>query len=74
MQSLKHLLFGLFKGNFLGAWGAELVKHLPLAGVMMPGSWDQVLSWDPCSVGSLLLPLPLPLLVCMLSFSLSLSL
>ena len=28
---------------------AQLVKRLPLAQVMISGSWDQVLSWAPCS-------------------------
>ena len=35
------------------------VKHLPLAQVMIPRSWDQASHRAPCSVGSLLLPLPL---------------
>ena len=46
---------------------AQSVKHLPLAQVMISGSWDQVLHWAPCSAGSLLLPLPLPSLVISLS-------
>ena len=54
-----------------GAWVAQLVKGLPLAQVMILGSWDQALNWAPCSVGSLFLPLLLPLLVHMLSLSLS---
>ena len=41
-------------------WVAQLVKCLPSAQVMIPGSWDQVPHWAPCSVGSLLLPLLLP--------------
>ena len=40
---------------------AQSVKHLPLARVMILGSWDRAPHWGPCSVGSLLLPLPLPL-------------
>ena len=40
------------------AWVAQSIKHLPLAQVMTPGSWDRVPHWAPCSVGSLLLPLP----------------
>ena len=44
---------------------AQSVKFLPSAQVMIPGSWDQALSWAPCSVESRILPLPLllPLLV-----------
>ena len=38
-----------------GAWVAKSVKHLPLAQVMIPGTWAR---W-----GSLLLPLPVPLLM-----------
>lgn len=38
----------------------QQVKHLPAAKLMVPGSWDQVQHWAPCSTGSLLLPLPLP--------------
>ena len=34
----RHLL--VKKGHFQGAWVARLVKHLPLAQVMIPGSWD----------------------------------
>ena len=47
---------------------AQLVKHLPSAQVMIPGSWDQAPRWAPCSVGSLLVP---PLSLC-LSLSLKL--
>ena len=35
-----------------GMWVAQSVKHLPLAQVMIPGSWDQVLCWAPHSVES----------------------
>ena len=28
-----------------GAWGAQSVKHLPSAPVMIPGSWDRVPRW-----------------------------
>ena len=42
-----------------GAWGAQLVKHLPSTQVMIPGSWDRALHWALHSAGSLLLPLPL---------------
>ena len=49
-------------------WVAQLVKYLPLAQVMFPGSWDRALNQAPCSARSLLLPLPLPLmLACSLS-------
>ena len=44
-----------------GAWVVQLVKHLPLVQVMIPGFWDQPPCQAPCSVVSLLLPLPLPL-------------
>ena len=55
-----------------GACMAQLVAQLPLAWVVILESWDRVLHWDPCSVGSLLLPLTLPPL--MLSVSLFLKL
>ena len=38
-----------------GAWVAQLVEHLPLALVVISGSWDQA-----PELGSLLLPLSLP--------------
>ena len=44
-------------------WGAQVaqsVKRLPLAQVMILGSWDGVSHQAPCSAGSLLLALPLP--------------
>ena len=41
-----------------GHLGGSVVEHLPLAQVMILGSWDQVPHWAPCSVESLLLPLP----------------
>ena len=44
---------------FRGAWGGS-VKQLPLAQVMISGSWDQAPSWALCSVRSLLLHLLLP--------------
>ena len=53
---------------------AQSVEYLPLAQVMIQGSWDRALSWAPCSVGSLLFPLLLSLLPayeCSLSLSLS---
>ena len=57
------------------AWVAQWVKHLPLALVMIPGSWDPAPCPSPCSVRSLLLTLPLllPLLVLSVPVSLSLS-
>ena len=45
-----------------GAWVAQLVKCLPSAQVIVPGSWDGAPNMAPCSVESLLLPL-LPLLL-----------
>ena len=54
-----------------GTWGGQLVKCLPLAQVMIPGSWNQALHQGPCSVGSLLLTFPLPLPYCSLALSLS---
>ena len=38
---------------------AQLVKHLPLAQVLIPESQDQAPHWVPHSVGSVLVPLPL---------------
>ena len=29
----------------------QMVKHLPLAQVMIPRSWDRALHWAPCLVG-----------------------
>ena len=52
-----------------GTWVAQSVKHLPSAQVRIPGSWDRILHWAPCSAGSLLLPLPFLLLVISLSLS-----
>ena len=31
-----------------GCLGGSVVEHLPLAQVMIPGSWDQVPYWAPC--------------------------
>ena len=76
MECLLHTSV-LYKLSFIilskkGTWVAPLVKLLPSAQVMIPGFWDQVLHWAPCSVGGLLLPLPilLPLAhACALSLS-----
>jgi len=40
-------LKGFFSLNFKvgGAWVAQMVKHLPLAQVMIPGSWDGAPAW-----------------------------
>ena len=59
------LVFLLQKLLRRGLRVAQFVKHLPLAQVMIPGSWDGALRQGPGSLGSLLLPLPLllPLLV-----------
>ena len=43
---------GQWKIRLRGAWVAQLVKHLPLAQVMIPGSLDGVLDWAFCSVGT----------------------
>ena len=40
-----------------GARVAQLVRYLPLAQVMISGSWHRALHWAPCLAGSLLLPL-----------------
>ena len=50
-----------FKSGFLGMPGsqdAQSVKRLLTAQVMIPGSWDGISHWAPCSAGSLLPPLP----------------
>lgn len=46
-----------------GAWMAQLVKHLPLAQVMILGSWDWAPCQTLCSAGSILFPLPLSLCI-----------
>ena len=47
-----------FKFSLLrGVWVALSVKHLPVAQVMIPESWDRATYWAPCSVRSLFLPL-----------------
>ena len=56
-----------------GAWVAQLVKHLPLAQVVIPGSSDRVSWWAACSAGSLLLLLPTTPPACAVSLSCSLS-
>ena len=33
--------------HFLGHLGGSVVERLPLAQVVIPGSWDQVLHWAP---------------------------
>ena len=47
------------------------MKRLPLAQVMILGSWDRALHWAPGSAGSLLVLLPLPAAppTCVLSLS-----
>ena len=54
-----------------GTWVTQSVKRLPLAQVLIPGSWDGVLSRAPCSAGNWLLPLLLSLLLLVLSIFLS---
>jgi len=65
----------IYKMDNRGAWVAQLVKGLPLAQVMIPGSGDRAPSPDVCSAGSLLVPLPLPAAppACARALSLSLS-
>ena len=43
-----------------GTWVAQLVGYLPLAQVVIPGSWDQALSQALCSAGDLLLSPSVP--------------
>jgi len=59
------LLWQPLENNRVREWMAQSVKCLPLAQVMILGSWDRAPYQAPCSVGNLLLPLPLllPLLV-----------
>ena len=55
---------------------AQSVKHLSLAQVMIPGSWDRALSqatWSAGSVSPSPSAPPLPLLVCAHKCTLSLS-
>ena len=54
-----------------GPWGAQSVKRLPSAQVMVSGFWDRALCQASCSLGSLLLPLPLPIPLPVLVHSLS---
>ena len=58
-------IFVLYELVLLESLGGSVVEHLPLAQVMVPGSWDRVLQRVPA--GSLLLPLPvsLPLSLCL---------
>ena len=60
------------KTNKQGHLGGSAVKRLPLAQVMISGSWDLAPCWASCSERSLLLPLPLPFPPFLLSLSLSL--
>ena len=53
-------LFNSFKEKMRDAWVAQLVKHLPLAQVMIPGFWDGAHIGAPSSVRCLLPPLSLP--------------
>ena len=40
------------------AWVVQLVQHLPLACIMISGSWDRALHGAPCSVGGSVSPSP----------------
>ena len=51
----------------MGHLGGSIVQCLPLAQIMIPGSWDGAPHQAPCSADSLLLPLLLPMLVLSLS-------
>lgn len=57
----------------LGARVAQWVEHLPLAGVVIPTSWDQAPLWAPHQGGVCLSVFlcPSPLFLFMLSLSLS---
>ena len=61
------LQFFPYKSNSRGTWGAQSVKHLPLAQVMISGSWDWAPREAPCPMGCLLLPLSAHALVLCLS-------
>ena len=50
----------IYKVDNNGAWVAQLVKCLPSAQVMIPGSWDQAPCPDLSLAGSLLFSVPLP--------------
>ena len=57
VQGLRKILSNIymfFKLTNKISRGAQLVKHLISAQVMISGSWDQVPHQTPCSVGSLL--------------------
>ena len=38
----------MIRQHLLGHLGGSVVEHPPLAQVMIPGSWDQVLHQAPC--------------------------
>ena len=61
------------KWSSWGTWVAQLVEHLPLAQIVISGSWDWAPHWAPGSAESLFLPLllPLPPPTCAVSLSLS---
>ena len=63
----RHPSNSFLKTNILGHLGGSVVEHLPLAQVVIPGSWDWVCIRLP--IGSLLLPLPksLPLSVSLIN-------
>ena len=58
-----------FKQFLKGCLGGSVTKHLPLAQVMIPGSWDGAPFQAPCSIRSLPLLLALPHCLCSLSLS-----
>ena len=62
-----------FRNGLWGTWVAQSVKHLPLAQVLIPGSWDRAPNLVLCSVESLLLPLLLPAAPPTCAFSVSIN-
>ena len=47
IQTRDQLTEALRTQLFMGCLGGSVVEHLPLAQVVIPGSWDQVLHWAP---------------------------
>ena len=68
-STLTHKVISLVIKLFRVTWVAQSVRCMPLAQVMISGSWDQVPCWAPCSAGTLLLPLLLLILLLLLFLS-----